>query len=101
MSPHKFRCPKCHAEVEADDDAAGKIADCPHCGKRIMIPRNAAAPQNDCNDVASPEQSSTALIAAVGKQTETLKDIRGLLALMLTLQILLLLLGAFLAILNQ
>ena len=35
----EFKCPQCGQMVEADEAYRGQVAECPHCGKGIVIPR--------------------------------------------------------------
>lgn len=39
MAHIKFNCPQCGQKIEADDSVCGKVAECPLCGKGIVIPR--------------------------------------------------------------
>lgn len=39
-----FRCPKCAAELEADESAVGKFLDCPSCKESIQVLKPADAP---------------------------------------------------------
>ena len=36
----EFTCPQCGQMVEADEAYRGQVAECPHCGKGIVIPRH-------------------------------------------------------------
>ena len=36
----RFLCPLCGQKLKADDDAAGKPFDCPHCGGEFLVPAN-------------------------------------------------------------
>lgn len=36
----EFKCPQCGQMVEADEAYRGQVAECPHCGKGIVIPRH-------------------------------------------------------------
>ncbi len=56
----KFNCPSCHSEIEADDEMAGQLADCPYCGNTVEVKRPAprlrkASPshQTQQNDLAT------------------------------------------------
>lgn len=42
MAQFEFKCPQCGQTIEADDSVRGQVAECPHCGKGIVVPRNAA-----------------------------------------------------------
>ena len=33
-----FKCPQCGKAVEADESAHGQVAECPYCGKNIVVP---------------------------------------------------------------
>ena len=35
----EFTCPQCGQMVEADESFRGQVAQCPHCGKGIVVPR--------------------------------------------------------------
>lgn len=35
----EFKCPQCGQMVEADESFRGQVAQCPHCGKGIVVPR--------------------------------------------------------------
>ncbi len=39
MATFKFNCPQCGQAVETDEDNRGQVAECPHCGKGIVVPR--------------------------------------------------------------
>ena len=39
MMNFEFKCPQCGQMVEADEAYRGQVAECPHCGKGIVIPR--------------------------------------------------------------
>lgn len=41
MATFKFNCPQCGQAVETDEDNRGHVAECPHCGKGIVVPRGA------------------------------------------------------------
>ena len=38
MAEFMFNCPQCGQRVEADESFCGKVAECPHCGKGIVVP---------------------------------------------------------------
>ncbi len=40
MMNFEFKCPQCGQMVEADEAYRGQVAECPHCGKGIVIPRH-------------------------------------------------------------
>ena len=40
MMNFEFKCPQCGQMVEADEAYRGQVAECPHCGKGIVIPCN-------------------------------------------------------------
>ncbi len=42
MAQFTFKCPQCGADIEADDSFRGQVAECPSCGKGIVVPRNIA-----------------------------------------------------------
>ena len=42
MAQFEFKCPQCRQTIEADDSLCGQVAECPHCGKGIVVPHNAA-----------------------------------------------------------
>ena len=42
MAKFDFKCPQCRQTIEADDSLCGQVAECPHCGKGIVVPHNAA-----------------------------------------------------------
>ena len=44
MAKFDFKCPQCGESIEADDSFRGQVAECPSCGKGIVVPRTAAAP---------------------------------------------------------
>ena len=35
----EFKCPQCGKTVAADESARGQVAECPYCGKGIVVPR--------------------------------------------------------------
>ena len=35
----EFKCPQCGQQVMADESDRGQVAECPHCGKGIVVPR--------------------------------------------------------------
>ena len=40
MAEFTFNCPQCGAPIEADDSIRGQVAECPYCGKGIVVPRS-------------------------------------------------------------
>lgn len=38
MAEFEFKCPQCGQTIEADDSLCGQVAECPHCGKGIVVP---------------------------------------------------------------
>lgn len=38
MAEIEFPCPGCGEVLEASEDMAGVVVDCPSCGKKIMVP---------------------------------------------------------------
>ncbi len=40
MAQFNFKCPQCGEMVEADDSLCGMVAECPSCGKGIVVPRS-------------------------------------------------------------
>lgn len=53
--PIKFNCPHCQVLLEAGINLAGKNGACPKCGKRIVVPKIASAPQSDGKETAKKE----------------------------------------------
>ena len=41
MAEFKFKCPQCGQTIEADESFRGQTAECPYCGKGIVVPRGA------------------------------------------------------------
>jgi len=41
MAEFKFNCPQCGQTIEADESFRGQTAECPYCGKGIVVPRGA------------------------------------------------------------
>ena len=39
MANLQFKCPQCGNEIVADDSYQGQVAECPHCGKGIVVPQ--------------------------------------------------------------
>ncbi len=46
MAKFDFKCPQCGESIEADDSMCGEVAECPSCGKGIVVPRNPIGKQN-------------------------------------------------------
>ena len=44
MAEFKFKCPQCGQTIEADESFRGQTAECPYCGKGIVIPRGNPTP---------------------------------------------------------
>ena len=42
MAEFEFNCPQCGLTIEADESLCGQVAECPHCGKGIVVPSNKA-----------------------------------------------------------
>jgi len=40
MAKFSFNCPQCGEKVDADDSLRGQVAECPYCGKGIVVPRS-------------------------------------------------------------
>ena len=43
MAQFMFKCPQCGTDIEADESFRGQVAECPHCNRGIVIPRNVSA----------------------------------------------------------
>lgn len=43
MAKFDFKCPQCGESIEADDSFRGQVAECPSCGKGIVVPHADAA----------------------------------------------------------
>ena len=39
MAEFKFNCPQCDQKIETDESLRGQVAECPHCGEGIVVPR--------------------------------------------------------------
>ena len=39
MAEFSFRCPQCRQPIEADESYCGQTAQCPHCGRNIVVPK--------------------------------------------------------------
>ena len=48
-----FSCPQCGQSVETDETYRGQVAECPYCGKGIVIPR-ASIPNTRVNEKINP-----------------------------------------------
>lgn len=46
MAQFEFKCPQCGETIEADDTFRGQVAECPSCGKGIVIPRTGGVPKS-------------------------------------------------------
>lgn len=64
MGQLEFKCPQCGQNIEANDALRGQVAECPSCGKGIVIPR--------INNVTSP-QSKSIIASHVQAPKPTLK----------------------------
>ena len=58
MADFSFACPSCKQVLEASDDMAGQVVECPACQQQITIPcPETAAPQEE---VAAPQDAEEA-----------------------------------------
>lgn len=46
MAQFEFKCPQCGETIEADDTFRGQVAECPSCGKGIVIPHTGGVPKS-------------------------------------------------------
>ena len=58
MAEFKFNCPQCNQKIEADESLRGQVAECPHCGKGIVVPRAAAKPNGDTQNARENRSAS-------------------------------------------
>lgn len=54
----KCKCPHCGAEVSYPDYAGGGASSCGQCGKTVLLPRAAAAPQPAANPAPAPRPAA-------------------------------------------
>ena len=64
MANFEFKCPQCGNSVEAEDSWRGQVAECPHCGKNIVIPR--ATPRRPASGLRPVNRSAGATPASTG-----------------------------------
>lgn len=56
MAMFQFKCPQCGQTVETDESSRGQVAECPHCGKGIVVPRSTPRLGVKQNLTGTPEQ---------------------------------------------
>ena len=53
----EFKCPQCGKTVAADESARGQVAECPFCGKGIVVPRVTTSLSSSTSPHPPPEKS--------------------------------------------
>lgn len=56
MSEFEFKCPQCGGSIEAEESLRGQVAECPYCGKGIVIPRMAGHATSALHPKTGPAQ---------------------------------------------
>lgn len=66
MAEFQFRCPQCQKTVSTDDSYKGQVAECPFCGKGIVVPSSITAGKKilvrrarTADDIAVPNSITT------------------------------------------
>ena len=97
MAEFEFNCPQCGQTIEAHESHRGQVAECPHCGKGIVVPRGKAKSQmihlsdmkteehtpvatgRSTNDQTAPKHSTSQgyVCTHCGEITASLKTIHG------------------------
>lgn len=62
----QFKCPQCGQVVMADEEDRGHVAECPHCGKGIVVPRIAASVSSPIMSRPPFERSTPHLSSKLG-----------------------------------
>ena len=73
MAEFEFKCPQCDESIEADDSMCGEVAECPSCGKGIVVPRNPPDQQSSSvrlRPVKRDAPPSTEVISMPHRMTE-------------------------------
>ena len=67
----KTVCPKCGQAIEAGNEYAGQIVDCPHCGESVAFPemQNAFVPQTVHQHTSSPANNPELLNRLVPRKS--------------------------------
>ena len=70
MAEFEFNCPQCGQTIEADESLRGQVAECPHCGKEIVVPRGKGKSQMiHLSGMKTEGQASVATGMAITDQT--------------------------------
>ena len=70
MAEFEFNCPQCGQTIEADESLRGQVAECPHCGKGIVVPRGKAKSQMiHLSDMKTEEHTPVATGRSTNDQT--------------------------------
>ena len=82
MAEFSFNCPQCGQPVGVDELLRGKVVECPHCEKNIVVPRGAVK-SNDSNQTIRERRSSPRFIfncSHCGREIEADESVRGQMA---------------------
>ena len=90
MAEFTFNCPQCGQRIEADESSRGQVAECPHCGKGIVVPHINPKPQmsnmprmeTTRSDIATPKTAVDAHTVQIkcphcGRTIEVSASLRG------------------------
>lgn len=70
MAEFKFNCPQCGQTIEADESFRGQTAECPYCGKGIVVPSGTAKPADKPLKVCPEVKMSTPEAAKPADKTQ-------------------------------
>ena len=78
MATIDFSCAHCQQTLEATDDMAGEVLECPSCGKPITVPRPEAPVQAaaTCPACGQAMESGSVLCVVCGYHTKLGKKIQ-------------------------
>ncbi len=63
----KFNCPSCRGEIEAEDEMAGQLADCPYCGTTVEVKRPTARLRKAAPSVQTQQSNLASQVPPIGR----------------------------------
>ncbi len=71
----RFNCKHCSNKLEADEDVAGMVVECPHCSADLVVPKKRGSAEQDDEDDVLFDEDIDAYLEAEEESEEVLPEV--------------------------